>query len=223
MATKSSRPAVLIVEDDEELGAMLTEVLSGQYAVVHARDRSDAAEALLRISFSAVIIDRKLPDGDGLAIVKVMRSEGARTPIMVLSGLNSTDEVVAGFKAGANDYLRKPFDIDELEVRVASLLRGFQAGIDEFSLGSWHYQVDSRQLRGPRGKTVQLTIAENELLSLLCRNPDHVFSREEILGKVFNAQDTRGTVDTYVHYLREKTERKLIRTVRSRGYRLGVG
>jgi two-component system response regulator QseB len=128
---------------------------------------------------------------------------------------------VSGLAGGANDYLVKPFEFDELLARLRALRRAFTAEGRRRYLGEWIYTPDNKTVYSPTGGRILLTVAENALLDLISSSPERVFSREEILHAAFSSDDSPGTVDTYVHYLRKKTSREMVETVRAHGYRLG--
>lgn len=215
-------PRLLYIEDDARIAAMTTEVLAEAYDVVHATDGREGLAHALNEHFDVMVVDRRLPGIDGAELVHRVRSARITTPILLLTALGAVSDRVEGLDAGANDYLVKPFDFDELLARLRALLRGFRADAGRAELADWTYVAGSRALYGPGGERVTLTDTENRLLTLLAESPEHVFSREEILRAVFPAGTDLGSVDTYVHYLRRKSTGDLIETVRGHGYRAGT-
>jgi len=215
------RPSVLYVEDDPAISAMTVEVLEEAYAVEHVANVAGAIAHALRRRYDVMVIDRRLPGGDGLDVVRAVRTARITTPILLLTALGSVHERVEGLDAGANDYLVKPFDYDELLARLRALRRNFQVDGRRRELGEWTFTPDSQSLYGPAGERVVLTETETSLLELLSASPEHVFSRSEILATAFRAGESPGSVDTYVHYIRRKTSPEIIETVRARGYRAG--
>lgn len=139
----------------------------------------------------------------------------------MLTALAQVDDIVEGLDCGVNDYLTKPFRFIELQARLCALLRGFNAQTASVMVGDWLLKPHSGIIEDPDGRAVSLTDAETRLLSVLAAAPDHVFSREELLSPVFSDGSDMGTVDVYVSYLRGKTTRTIIETVRGRGYRIG--
>jgi DNA-binding response OmpR family regulator len=129
---------------------------------------------------------------------------------------------VEGLDAGAEDYLVKPFDLDELLARLRALLRRHRDDAASLPLGMRRLVVEQRRALGPGLPDVELSPRECELLAVLARRPTRVFSRRELLDIVFDEADTPGAVDTYVHYLRRKLGRGVVRTVRGSGYRMGT-
>ncbi|KAB7790692.1 response regulator transcription factor [Bifidobacterium leontopitheci] len=214
-------PAILLVEDDPSLGSMLKEMLDADYRTTWARTLHEAHDALSRHGFDALVVDRRLPDGDGLDLIRELRGGGISTPALMLTALAEVDDIVSGLDGGANDYLTKPFHIIELQARLRSLLRGFSAQAASVMIGDWLLKPASNLIEDPDGRTVRLTETESRLLATLASSPDHVFSREELLADVFSEGSDLGAVDVYVSYVRGKTTRPIIDTVRGRGYRIG--
>lgn len=218
----STLPALLYVEDDAEIAEMTIEVLSDVYRIDHAIDGRTALDLALRNRYDAMVVDRRLPGMDGAAFIEAVRTARITTPVLMLTALGSVADRVSGLDAGANDYLVKPFDYDELLARLRALRRGFEANGRRRALGAWMFTPDSLALYSPTEARVSLTATESALLELLSASPEHVFSRDEILSAVFAAGDTPGSVDTYVHYIRRKSTPEIIETVRGRGYRVGA-
>lgn len=214
-------PRLLLIEDDPKLGPMIRDVLAESYAVTLIADGADGLDMGLRDEFEVMVIDRRLPGLDGLAVVDALRRKLVTTPILLLTALGTTTDKVAGLDMGANDYLVKPFEFDELFARLRAIRRVFTGEGRTLLVGDWEYYPDSRTIYSPYNGRNLLTDKENELLKLLAEAPQRTFSRQQILEAVFSAADTAGTVDTYVHYLRRKTDINIVLTVRGQGYRLG--
>jgi len=215
--------ALLFIEDDPDIAEMVIEVLSESYDVDYAASGEAGLTQALHNHHDIMVIDRRLPGIDGVEVIRSIRRAGITTPILMLTALGSVDDKVSGLDAGANDYLVKPFDFDELLARLRALRRGFAAETGRTYIGEWLFAPEIATLYDPYGDRIVLTPTESSLLRLLAESPEHVFSREEILSVVFSPEDTPGTVDTYVHYLRRKSTPSLIETIRSLGYRLGDG
>lgn len=219
--TETRRPALLLVEDDQDIAGMLSEVLADLYEVDHFVSAEAGLAVALRRHFDVIVVDRRLPGMDGVALIRAIRRANITTPVLMLTALGTLEDKVSGLDGGANDYLVKPFEFDELLARLRALRRAFTAEGRRRYLGEWIYTPDNKTVYSPTGGRILLTVAENALLDLISTSPERVFSREEILHAVFGAGDSTGTVDTYVHYLRKKTSRDMVETVRAHGYRLG--
>src|SRR6266511_2344319 len=186
-------PRVLFVEDERELGELLE-----------------------------LLLDRGLPAIEGLDLLGRLRSRGVTARALVLTARGSVGDRVAGLDAGADDYLTKPFAVEELLARLRALLRRHQDGASRLDLGSRSLDLASRTVEGGPGAPVELTEREAALLATLARRPGRTFTREELLDLVFGGADGPAVVDTYVHYLRRKLGRGTVRTVRGTGYRMGT-
>lgn len=215
------RGTLLYVEDDADIAEMTVEVLADAYEVHHARTAEEGLRLALRDRYDAMVIDRRLPGMDGMAFIRAVRTARITTPILMLTALGSVDDRVSGLDGGANDYLVKPFEYEELLARLRSLRRGYRADGDRRQLGEWIFTPATQALYDPTGYRIALTSTESALLELLSASPEQVFSRDEILRAVFRAGDRPSSVDTYVHYVRRKSTREMIETVRSLGYRAG--
>ncbi len=218
----AQRARVLYVEDDAEIAAMTSDVLAERYDVVCVDNGREALARALAERFDVMVVDRRLPDLDGVALVEAVRTARITTPVLLLTALGAIADRVEGLDAGANDYLVKPFDFDELLARVRALVRGHRAEGRRRDLGEWTFLPDASVAYGPGGERVALTPTETRLLALLSESPEHVFSRDEILRAVFDSDDALSSVDTYVHYVRRKTSPDVIETVRGSGYRAGA-
>ncbi|WP_082104531.1 response regulator transcription factor [Demequina soli] len=217
-----ARPRLLLAEDDPQLGPLMRGVLESVYEVTLIDDGSDALAAAQERQFDVLVVDRRLPGLDGVSIVETLRRDGIATPTLILTALGTVQDKVRGLDAGANDYLVKPFEFDELFARLRAIRRVVEGEGPFVRIGSWEFYPDSRAVYSPyEGRTI-LTERETDLLRLLAVHPQKTFSRDEILRAVFDAHDTPGSVDTYVHYLRRKTDPDIVTTVRGRGYRLGM-
>ncbi|MEN2740308.1 response regulator transcription factor [Microbacterium sp. X-17] len=218
---RTPRARLLYVEDDRTIAEMTIEVLADSYEVEHVADGRDALARALRDRYDVMVVDRRLPGLDGVSLVEAIRTARITTPILLLTALGAVADRVEGLDSGANDYLSKPFDFDELLARLRALVRGYRAEGRRRIVADWTFIPESETLYGPAGERVLLTATEAKLLSLLTTSPEHVFSRQEILGAVFASEDALSSVDTYVHYIRRKSAVDVIETVRGRGYRAG--
>jgi two-component system response regulator QseB len=221
MTTTDGRPSLLLVEDDAVLGPLIAELLERDYRTRLAANGQDGLHLALTATWDVMVIDRGLPVMDGIALIRALRSRGISTPILILTALGDTEEKVRGLDAGANDYVTKPFDAGELAARLRALTRTFAPAATPLSIGDWELDPASRSVRSVYGGLVSLTAKEAELLGALAAEPARVFTREELLGTHFQATDQPGVIDTYVHHLRRKISRTVIRTVHGVGYQIG--
>jgi DNA-binding response OmpR family regulator len=170
-----------------------------------------------------MVVDRGLPAIDGIDLIGRLRARGISTPILILTARGTVADRVEGLDAGAEDYLVKPFEIDELLARLRALLRRHSDTAAVIALGRRRLDIAGRRVVGGGEAVVELSGKEAALLETLARRPSRVFTRPELLAAVFDPEDGQGTVDTYVYYLRRKLGRDIVRTVHGLGYRLGVG
>ncbi|MFI6595620.1 response regulator transcription factor [Nonomuraea sp. NPDC050536] len=224
-----SEPARLLVVDDEPA---LREALQSSlefegYKVVTANDGQAALDALAREPYDAVLLDVMMPRLDGLTACRRLRQSGNHVPVLMLTARDAVGDRVSGLDAGADDYLVKPFELDELLARVRALLRrGALSGrVDESALAYDDLRMDPATREVVRGsRLVDLTRTEYLLLELFLTHPRQVLTREQILGEVwgFDFEPTSNSLDVYVMYLRRKLEAagepRLIHTVRGVGY-----
>lgn len=216
------RPPLLVVEDDPRIGPMVVAMLAGDYDPVLTATATTALRLAEERDFAAIVLDRRLPDGDGLDVVRRLRARGDGVPIILLTALGSIEDRVGGLDAGADDYLVKPFASAELLARLRAVTREHSDRDSALMIGDWEFRPATRIINSPYAGRIVLSRSEAELLHLLARHPDQTLSRERILREVFSPEDTPGTVDTYVHHLRRKTDRDIVTTVRGLGYRVGA-
>ncbi|GAA4659233.1 MULTISPECIES: response regulator transcription factor [Amycolatopsis] len=215
-------PRVLVVEDDPQLLAMLTRLLTEEgYDVDEAADGQRGLHLGLTRDYDVLLLDRGLPAVDGLDLLARLRGRGVVTPTLILSALGNPADRVVGLDAGAEDYLAKPFDIDELLARLRALRRRHLDTARTLPVPGGRLELDTRLVVRDTAEPVRLSERESALLALLATRPGHVFSRARLLALVFDEAEHEAVVDSYVHYLRRKLGRKVIDTVRGRGYQLG--
>lgn len=222
MTPADSGPRVLLVEDDVEVVEMLTKLLAGEgYRVDPAPDGQRGLHLALTRTYEVLIIDRMLPAIDGLDLLRRARGRGVATPTLVLTALGTVADRVTGLDSGAEDYLVKPFDVDELLARVRALHRRHRDGSRTLPLGRGELDLALRRARRPDGTEVELSPAEFTLLRVLAERPRAVYPRDDLRARAFPEAASSAVIDTYVHYLRRKLGRGVVQTVRGVGYRAG--
>ncbi|MEZ2389508.1 response regulator transcription factor [bacterium RCC_150] len=219
--TTAERPSILLVEDDAALGPLICELLDDEFSVHLAINGREGLHLGLTGNWDAMVIDRGLPFMDGIALISALRSKGIATPILVLTALGATRDKVLGLDAGANDYMGKPFDAMELAARLRALTRSYAAPARTLAIGDWELDAGARSVRSLYGVVVTLTAKEAALLETLAAEPERVFTREDLINILFQPTDQPGVIDTYVHHLRRKISKSVIRTVHGVGYQIG--
>ena len=229
MATEEHPPVrVLIAEDDQGLRESLERVLRFEgYDVLLAKDGAEALEAVAREDPELLVLDVMMPHVDGLSACRTLRQRGSSIPILMLTARHTVSDRVDGLDAGADDYMVKPFAVDELLARARALLRRPAPIVSEGPLQVADLVVDAATRHVTRGgEPIELTKLEFDLLELLIRNAGIVLSREVIYERIWGYDFGTGSksLDVYVGYLRRKTEAgdkpRLIHTVRGFGYTL---
>lgn len=226
-----TQPRILIVEDDPESGAAIFDTLAGAHTrPLLASDLGAALAAAKAEPFDALVLDRMLPDGDGLDFMRAFQAARPGVPVLVLSALGTTSMRVEGLEQGADDYLAKPFEGSELVARVRALLRRGKAALDAGDLMQFHdLQIRPKARTVHAGQTyVPLSPREFDLLLFFARNHGDVVTRMQLLQSVWNLHFDPETnvVDVHVGRLRRKLEaglgRRALHTVRGQGYRFDV-
>ncbi|MGC4897320.1 response regulator transcription factor [Micromonospora sp. DT31] len=214
---------LLLVEDDADLTEMLIETLGHEgYLVDRAFDGQRGLHLGLTRSYDVMVIDRMLPALDGIGLVTRLRARAIPARTLMLTALGTVDDRIAGLDAGADDYLVKPFDLDELSARVRALCRRTPEPTDVLHVGAGLLDLGPREAVLADGTRVALSAREFELLRVLAARPNAVHPRAVLRRKVFEEAAGASIVDTYVYYLRRKLGRTVVRTVHGLGYRLGT-
>lgn len=216
---------VLIAEDEKDLNKILTDRLKAEhYSVDSCYDGQETLDYLASAEYDAVILDIMMPVLDGLSVLRTMRRKNDSTPVLLLTAKDSIEDRVQGLDAGANDYLVKPFAVEELLARVRVLLRKpAETPKTCYQVADLEVHMDTRKvLRG--GQEVKLSGKEFALLRYMIQNAGIVLSRDRLEEHLWNFDYAGGSnvIDVYIRYLRKKIdeghEPKLIHTVRGAGY-----
>jgi two-component system response regulator MprA len=217
---------ILVVDDERPVREALERALRLEgYEVESASDGQEALFSLARRGVDAIVLDVLMPVMDGLETAQKLRRQGNSTPILMLTARHNVDDRVSGLDAGADDYLVKPFALEELLARLRALLRRTIGGDEPLSFADLTLDPGTREVR--RGdRLIELTRTEFLLLELLLRNPRQVLTRDVIFDRVwgYDFGPASNSLEVYIGYLRRKTEAggepRLIHTVRGVGYAL---
>jgi len=221
---------ILIIEDEEGLVLNLEDRLRSEgYRVSSRRDGRSGEKEAGSGRYDLIILDVMLPQRDGFQVCKNLRDSGVSTPILMLTARSTTLDTVTGLRSGADDYLRKPFEMEELLARVLALLRRTQTPGNKTESGIYNFgrfSLDTNRQELRRGSTpIPLNTQEYRLLEFFVRNPGRVLNRYELMDEVwdYDSVTTTRTVDVHVAWLRrklgEKSRPRHLITVRGRGYR----
>jgi DNA-binding response OmpR family regulator len=221
---------ILVIEDEHKIAQSIKKGLEQEtYAVDIAFSGADGLDLALSEDFDVIILDRMLPELDGLEICKKMRSQKINTPVLMLTAKGQTQDKVEGLDAGADDYLVKPFAFEELLARIRALIRrpsnslSSVLKIDDLELDTTNFEVKRE------GKNIQLSNKEFALLEYFMRHPKKILTKDQIINHVwsYDADVLPNSVEVYVGYLRNKidkafrTKKPLLQTIRGFGYKIG--
>ena len=225
----SCRMRILLVEDDPQMGGFIEKGLSEQgYTVDRASDGKEGLLLAATENYDALIVDRMLPKLDGLALLRILRTSGNETPVLILSALGETQDRVDGLRAGSDDYLPKPFAFSELSARLEALLRRVRHGALEETIlrvGGLEMNLLTRTVKR-NTENISLQPREFRLLEYLMRHADQVVTRTMLLEQVwdYHFDPQTNVIDVHISRLRTKIDRnfepKLLQTVWGAGYRL---
>ncbi len=224
---------LLVVDDDARLRGLLQRFLTEQgFRVSVAGDAAEARTALRSLAFDLIVLDVMMPGETGLELVDSLRRGRDEVPVLMLTARGDPDDRVAGFEAGADDYLQKPFDPRELAHRIRTILRRAAVPVaaptgGPVQLGARWFDPDRNELRGPEG-SIRLTGGEAALLAALAKRPGEVLSREDIADALGTPDAGERAVDVQVTRLRRKIEAdprepRFLHTIRHKGYVLRPG
>jgi two-component system, OmpR family, response regulator QseB len=212
---------VLMVEDDDMIAQGLqTALRQAGFAVDWMRDGASAATALLSTEFEVVLLDLGLPRRDGIDVLRELRKRGNATPVIILTARDEIQHRIAGLDAGADDYIVKPFDLDEVMARMRSVLRRASGrGDSSIQHGDLRLDLNSRTILR-NGAAVNLSAHEYAVLEALLQRPGAVLSRTQLEDRLYGWDEQIGSnaVEVYIHGLRRKLGSDVIRTLRGVGY-----
>ncbi|KIG13524.1 Two-component response regulator [Enhygromyxa salina] len=214
---------ILVVEDDAKLARFLVRVLIEEdYVADSCAEGGEAITRALSGVYDAVVLDWMLPDIDGVSVCRTLRERGSGIPILMLTARGELNERVLGLRAGADDYLVKPFEIEELLARLYAVLR---RSVSEGVLVAGPLQIDRLERRATLdGRVIELTVREMALLVHLALRADQVVTRSAILSRVWgmNFDPESNMIEVHISRLRDKlgAHATMIETVRGKGYRL---
>lgn len=223
---------ILLVEDEARVADFILRGLKSEgWLVTHAPSGESALNLLADDTFDVVLLDLMLPGISGQDVCRKMRARKNHTPVLMLTALDAVEERISGLGLGADDYLAKPFDFDELVARITALHRrthDYEDAEEATILRCGDIRFDCHAMTvAVADQPVELTAKERDILSLLLSNPNKVFGRERILSRVWsvNEDPLTNVVDVYIGRLRKKLgdSGRLIQTVRGSGYRISVG
>src|SRR6187399_3750467 len=203
---------ILIVDDDSDLLQTLVEqiALHDEFEAVAVDSGTKAVAAAKADQIDLVIMDVGLPDLDGREVVRILRKDGFKSPIIMLTGHDTDSDTILGLESGANDYVTKPFRFAVLLARIRAQLRQHEASEDAvFTIGPYTFRPSSKLLMNPKGSKVRLTEKETSILRYLYRAGQKPVSRETLLQEVwgYNSGVTTHTLETHIYRLRQKVER----------------
>jgi len=219
---------ILVIEDDDRIADFLYRALSAEgYSVKRLDNGNDAVSVIQNGDFNCILLDLMLPGASGLDICQEIRFRKLSIPIIMLTAMDGIDDIVHGLKMGADDYMTKPFDLDELIARIETVSRRQQikeASSVEYVIADVRMNADAKTVT-VADLPVSLTAKELALLELFMSNPDKLFSRERILNNIWgtNVDPLTNVVDVYIGRLRRKLDKNdtpFIETVRGVGYRI---
>jgi DNA-binding response OmpR family regulator len=221
---------ILLAEDDSNLGSLLQNYLNAKkYDTMLCINGNQALEAFAKTSFNLCILDIMMPEMDGLTLAREIRLTDSEIPIIFLTARNQKEDVIEGFKSGADDYITKPFSMEELIYRIEAILRRTTGNVinkkeETYVIGEYSFNP-LKQLLSHKGAPIKLTTKESELLDLLCRQGNEILERNYALKTIwvddnyFNARSMDVYITRLRKYLRKDTSVKIL-NIHGKGYKL---
>jgi len=214
---------VLLIEDEPHLGSAVQEhVRQSGHAVDWFQSLEPADAAVRSVPYDALLLDLHLPDGRGLDFLRALRRRRDPLPVVIVTARDQVSDRIEGLKTGADDYLVKPFDLEELSARLIAVTRRyFNKGLPVLQLGPVDLEVEAKIAR-VKGQPVELTAREWAVVEVLARRPGSTISKEQIEEALyaFGEEIESNTIEVYISRIRRKLGRDFIRTIRGLGYRL---
>lgn len=216
---------ILLVEDDKVIGSAIhDQVESDGHSIDWVQRLDMAGDAMAGARFDLILLDLMLPDGLGIPFLKSLRAKGLTVPVIILTALDQISDRIAGLNAGADDYLVKPFDLDELSARIGAVARRYGGNPNPLAtLGNLTIDSAARRIT-LGGKAIALTAREWVLLEAFLQHPTQLFSKSQLEERLysFDAEIESNTIEVHVSRLRKKLGAGIILTERGLGYRLGA-
>ncbi len=224
-------PNIILIEDDAGIRELVTIALGDRYHIATASNVTDGERMLLEKRYDLILLDVSLPDGDGFRLCAQIRNskENRKTPVIFLTGRTEIPDRVHGFSVGADDYLTKPFHIDELTARIEARLKvmmGGAADAEHFQVGNLRLSFNSHSLwvtEGANERSVETTPIEFKLVAFFVRHPNHLYSRHDLILEIWGdqAEISERSVDSHISNLRKKLggASHTIQSIHGRGYK----
>ena len=214
---------LLLIEDEQALSEALTVMLRAEGFAVDPVARLNSAETAVTVStYDAVLLDLYLPDGDGMDWLRRLRASGNSTPVIIMTARDQVSDRITGLKSGADDYLVKPFDIQELLARLGAVLRRVQGSATNWlQVGSLALDLQGRRARA-EDQDIELTAKEWAVLEKLASRPGRIVNKEALDQALYSFDDEVGsnTLEVYISRIRKKIGKQRVETIRGLGYRL---
>jgi two-component system OmpR family response regulator len=216
---------ILVIEDDRVIGGAIRDQVDSEGHSVDWVQRLDAAgDAMVGAHFDLILLDLMLPDGLGIPFLKSLRAKGQVVPVIILTALDQISDRIAGLNAGADDYLVKPFDLEELSARIGAVARRYGGNPNPvLTLGDLVIDIAARRITR-KGRAIPLTAREWVLFETFLQHPGQLFSKPQLEERLysFDAEVESNTIEVHISRLRKKLGAAIIVTERGLGYRLGA-
>ncbi len=211
---------ILLLEDDPVIGSNITDYLADTHAVTHCFDPQEALKLLDTTAYDLYIFDINLPGTSGTKLLETLRSFNDTTPTIFITAYQDLDHLKEGFKVGANDFLRKPFELEELAIRIENLKQQYNLDTTLKVTDDIHLDTLGHQLFF-KDKSLTIASKESAILKYLISNQNHIVSQEELLHNLWDYEEmpTGETIRTYIKKLRQLIGKEHIITIRGAGYR----